>query len=103
MEEEEFRYMKNQEQVQVLESEYFKNPMWSKIKIRKLAKKLNLKESQIYKWNWDKRQIQERYLMKRIENQDIPDTIFRVIKPSKSDDEEEEEEEEQKTGESPES
>ena len=57
--------------------------------MKRLADRLKLKESQIYKWNWDKRQIQERYLMKRIENQDIPDTIFRVIKPSKSDDEDE--------------
>jgi hypothetical protein len=34
---------------------YDKTPNWEKPTIRKLAKELGLKESQIYKWNWDMR------------------------------------------------
>ncbi len=77
----ELRYMKNQDQVQILESEFAKDYHWSKEKISKLAKYLKLKESQIYKWNWDRRQIHEKYIMKRIENDDIPGNLFKVYKP----------------------
>jgi hypothetical protein len=48
------RYMKNSEQVEILESEFAKDSDWSKEKMAKLAKFLNLKESQVYKWNWDR-------------------------------------------------
>lgn len=52
---EENRYMKNEEQVKILEQEFSKDPHWPKQKMKKLAAMLNLKESQIYKWNWDRR------------------------------------------------
>jgi uncharacterized protein YneF (UPF0154 family) len=34
--------------------EFDKNPIWSKEKMRELASQLGLKESQIYKWHWDR-------------------------------------------------
>ncbi len=48
------RYMKNSDQVGILENEFAKDSDWSKEKMAKLAKFLNLKESQVYKWNWDR-------------------------------------------------
>lgn len=32
---------------------YDKDPNWDKPTIKKLSRDLGLKESQIYKWNWD--------------------------------------------------
>jgi succinate dehydrogenase flavin-adding protein (antitoxin of CptAB toxin-antitoxin module) len=49
------RYMKSSDQVKILENEFSKEPTWSKEKMKKLARLLNLKDSQIYKWNWDRR------------------------------------------------
>lgn len=58
--------MKSMDQVRILENEFSKDQHWSKEKMKKLSDLLNLKESQVYKWNWDRRQIQDKYLMKRI-------------------------------------
>lgn len=52
--------------------------------MKRLSNLLNLKESQVYKWNWDRRQMQDKYLMKRLEGGDIPDNLFRVTKVDKS-------------------
>jgi hypothetical protein len=52
--------------------------------MKKLAKLLNLKDSQVYKWNWDRRQLQDKYLMKRIAEKDLPDNLFRVTKTDKN-------------------
>jgi hypothetical protein len=41
----ELRYMKNQDQIHILENEYAKDPHWSKEKMKKLAESLHLKES----------------------------------------------------------
>eukprot|EP00347_Sterkiella_histriomuscorum_P011141 403373602 len=49
------RQRKNLDQHSIL-SEYFdRNPNWDKITIQRLSDELGLKESQIYKWNWDQR------------------------------------------------
>ena len=34
-------------------AEFQKNPIWNKQKIIELHERLGLKQSQIYKWNWD--------------------------------------------------
>jgi len=34
---------------------YDKNSSWDKNSVKKISKELGLKESQIYKWNWDMR------------------------------------------------
>ena len=39
------RYMKSSDQVKLLENEFSKDPSWSKEKMKKLAKLLNLKDS----------------------------------------------------------
>lgn len=78
------RYMKSDDQVKILESEFQKDTKWSKEKMRRLANLLNLKESQIYKWNWDRRQMQDRYLQKRILGGDLPENLFRVTKVDKN-------------------
>lgn len=77
------RYMKSSDQVKILENEFSKEPSWSKDKMKKLARLLNLKDSQIYKWNWDRRQLQDKYLMKRIADKDLPDNLFKVTKQDK--------------------
>jgi len=47
------RLRKNSEQNKILMVEFEKNPNWQKPKIVELQKRLGLKASQIYKWNWD--------------------------------------------------
>ena len=47
------RLRKNGEQNKILMGEFKKNPIWQKAKIVELQQRLGLKQSQIYKWNWD--------------------------------------------------
>lgn len=47
------RLRKNGEQNKILMAEFQKNPVWQKAKIIELQNLLGLKQSQIYKWNWD--------------------------------------------------
>lgn len=55
------RIRKNLEQNKILLSEFQKSPMWDKSKIVELQQRLGLKQSQIYKWNWDmQRKLGER-------------------------------------------
>lgn len=49
------RYRKNCDQHNILLKYFEKNPNWDKPIIQKLSDELGLKESQIYKWNWDQR------------------------------------------------
>lgn len=49
------RQRKNLFQHNILVEEFDKNPNWDKDHIKKLSDTLGLKESQIYKWNWDHR------------------------------------------------
>ena len=44
----------SEEQKQVLESEYLKQPIWSTDLIKKLAKRLDLPYRKVYKWNWER-------------------------------------------------
>jgi Homeodomain len=62
VEETQSSFKKNKEQTLLLDVEFDKNPIWSKEKMRELASQLGLKESQIYKWHWDRSQtVQKRY------------------------------------------
>lgn len=49
------RLRKNREQHLLLLNMYKNDPNWDKNMIQKLSDELGLKESQIYKWNWDQR------------------------------------------------
>lgn len=49
------RLRKNREQHEILLTVFEKDPNWEKDVIQKLSDQLGLKESQIYKWNWDQR------------------------------------------------
>lgn len=49
------RTRKDRQQQQVLMAFYRKKKNWEKSDITKLSKQSGLKESQIYKWNWDMR------------------------------------------------
>jgi len=51
--EEERKKRKNKEQLEQLKNEYLKNPHWSRAFRKEMAKKVGLKQSQIYKWKWD--------------------------------------------------
>lgn len=50
------RFEKNLDQTLILENEFKKSEFWSKAKMQELAHMLSLSVSQIYKWNWDRRQ-----------------------------------------------
>jgi hypothetical protein len=52
------RHRKNLDQHQVLLRHFLRNPNWDKPTIQKLSDTIGLKESQIYKWNWDQRKKQ---------------------------------------------
>ena len=52
------RQRKNMDQHEILYQYFVKNPSWDKKTIQKLSDMLGLKESQIYKWNWDQRKKQ---------------------------------------------
>lgn len=52
---EETRRRKNKHQVKFLQSEYSKNSNWDRSFMKDLAKKVGLKASQVYKWNWDQK------------------------------------------------
>jgi hypothetical protein len=52
---EEQRRRKNKEQVKILQNEYTKNNNWTRAFMKDLAKKVGLKASQVYKWNWDQK------------------------------------------------
>lgn len=47
------RLRKNQDQHQILLNEFNKTSNWTKEQITALSSRLGLKQSQIYKWNWD--------------------------------------------------
>jgi hypothetical protein len=58
--------------VKVLENEFAKNMAWGKEKVKQLASMLHLKESQVYKWNWDRRQAREKQLYDSLRSIDLP-------------------------------
>ena len=49
------RKRKTKHQIQMLEKELQKNPHWSNEDIERISVKVGLKESQVYKWNWDQK------------------------------------------------
>ena len=42
-----------------MEIEYSKNPNWTKQDIKRIARNIDLRESQVYKWHWDQRKSEE--------------------------------------------
>lgn len=50
------RFEKSLDQTLILENEFKKSTSWSKQKMQELAQALGLTVSQVYKWNWDRRQ-----------------------------------------------
>jgi len=47
------RFRKNRDQMEQLKIEYEKNPKWTREYVIKLAEKLKLTTTQVYKWQWD--------------------------------------------------
>lgn len=72
--------MKSIDQVFILENEFKKNPNWSKDKIKSLSRIMGLKESQVYKWNWDRRNLREKYIEGRLKSMELPSQIFKVTR-----------------------
>mmetsp|Transcript_12339 Transcript_12339/g.8985 ORF Transcript_12339/g.8985 Transcript_12339/m.8985 type:complete len:170 (+) Transcript_12339:472-981(+) len=70
------RFRKSKDHLRLLEIEFKKDQDWSKEKILKLAKFLNLKPGQIYKWHWDRKFSYDKKIHKRIERDDIPFKLF---------------------------
>ena len=54
--------MKNKKQVKVLQNEYLKDRNWNKDKITYLSRVLGLSECQVYKWNWDQKLAEKKYI-----------------------------------------
>ena len=46
---------KSKQQVKLLEAELEANPHWTNEDMEKIAKKIGLSKSQVYKWNWDQK------------------------------------------------
>ena len=46
---------KSKKQVKMLEAELEANPHWTNEDMEKIAKKIGLSKSQVYKWNWDQK------------------------------------------------
>lgn len=64
-------FKKKKEQTHILDIEFDKNSNWSKQKMRELGDLLGLKESQVYKWHWDRSQtVQKRFQksLRKIDN-----------------------------------
>ena len=59
-------FKKNREQTRLLDIEFDKNPNWNKAKMRELAEMLGLKDSQIYKWHWDRSQTVHKRFQKNL-------------------------------------
>ena len=39
----------------LLASEFKRDPLWSSLKVRKMARFLNMRPTQVYKWNWNRK------------------------------------------------
>ena len=59
-------FKKNKDQTRILDIEFERNPHWSKQKMRELGDMLGLKDSQIYKWHWDRSQTVEKGFQKSL-------------------------------------
>ncbi|CDW91033.1 UNKNOWN [Stylonychia lemnae] len=55
------KMLKSKEQIQYLESQFVCNQRWTRQKIRQMSKEISLSFYQIYKWNWDRRIIMEKF------------------------------------------
>jgi hypothetical protein len=67
-------------QTLILEKEYTTNPTWSRDKINELARKLNLKPNQVYKWNWDRNESKvKKYLNRNVEGADTSKLIEELM------------------------
>ena len=72
---------KTPEQALVLEKEYLNDPFWPKHKIYSLAKKLELKPYQVYKWNWDRNEAKLKNFLQGPERMDeSPIKVFKISK-----------------------
>jgi hypothetical protein len=39
----------------LLTSEFRRDPMWSSLKVRRMARFLGMRPTQVYKWNWNRK------------------------------------------------
>ncbi len=60
--------------MEILEAEFEKEQNWAKDKMKFLARLLGLRVSQIYKWNWDRRQALDPYIIR------LGYDVFSVVK-----------------------
>eukprot|EP00347_Sterkiella_histriomuscorum_P017221 403350218 len=72
--------MKNKTQLKILYSEYQKQSKWSTEKIRALGRLLNLKNVQIYKWYWDRKEEEQMTKKQRMKDLGIEEKIFKITK-----------------------
>ena len=41
----------------LLTSEFRRDPLWSSLKVRRLAQFLSMRVTQVYKWNWNRKRV----------------------------------------------
>eukprot|EP00347_Sterkiella_histriomuscorum_P015151 403358126 len=70
------RQRKNLYQHNILVEEFDKNPNWDKDQIKQLSDRLGLKESQIYKWNWDHRKKSQQQVISEGQSENIKDLLL---------------------------
>jgi uncharacterized protein YjcR len=67
--------------------EFIANSSWSRDKINELAKKLNLKPNQVYKWNWDRNEAKVKKFLQSSIHKDVTARLlkeFMLPRPSKA-------------------
>ena len=75
------RFEKSLDQTLILENEFKKSTVWNKQKMQELAQALDLTISQVYKWNWDRRQSNSYHYFKLCSTPIKPrKQLFSVIK-----------------------
>eukprot|EP00347_Sterkiella_histriomuscorum_P002736 403367002 len=80
---EERRFMKSEEALKILQAAYENNSNWSKAKIAQLSQLTNLSQSQVYKWNWDRKIFKNQMIIRNmIEKNVYFGKIFEVQKPN---------------------
>mmetsp|Transcript_33780 Transcript_33780/g.24828 ORF Transcript_33780/g.24828 Transcript_33780/m.24828 type:complete len:88 (+) Transcript_33780:652-915(+) len=63
-----------------LEREFQSNPLWSRRKIRAIARRLGLKQRKVYKWNWDRKVVKNKETIERAYAGLPVDKIFKVVR-----------------------
>eukprot|EP00347_Sterkiella_histriomuscorum_P006323 403353194 len=74
--------IKQKEQVRVLTQEFKQNPKWNREKIREIAQRIQMKEIQVYKWNWDQKEREKKVMFLQLLSEKQQQTEVSKLKQS---------------------